>query len=640
MKWPPTLRFHQQLVLVVSALLMVAITLLGGYTAWAQYQSARQALQVQAATLARFMALSSGNLILTDSLDQVETLALRMVELPDVQAIRVFDAQGRSVCHVESQPSGAPQVVFDPPDQRVTLPLVQQATVAMDTPGPDRLLAWHPVQAGQVVGWVQVEHSTAALSVVWQQILRSTLVVAVLAVALCGALLALVLRRPMRALAAATRFAVNLGQSKGRQMPVQRGPAEVMQLSAALNQASVQLHTQMLDIQSGVDRLREHESQLEDQNEQLDAIFTLSPDGLVTFDRDGQVRFANHAFMLLTGLEDTQVLGRSMAELDDALASCVSNGVPFPGLSACLGEPGARQHKGVLITVARPQTTVIRLMAQRSATPTVAQVLYAVDVTQQHQLDTIKSEFLSMAAHELRTPMASIYGFTELLIGRDMPTEKRQDVLARIYRQSQQMINILNELLDLARIESRREQDFEFKHLALQDCVSKALADFKVPEGREAPQLAPLGEAWVVRVDAGKLQQALGNVLSNAYKYSPKGGAVEVAWTSRVMVAPPGESAPRIEFFGEEPEDAPREVGVVITDHGMGLKPDELARLGERFFRADKSGNIPGTGLGVSIVRELMELMGGHFEVQSRYGEGTSVTLWLPLQTQAAQCPA
>jgi signal transduction histidine kinase len=267
-------------------------------------------------------------------------------------------------------------------------------------------------------------------------------------------------------------------------------------------------------------------------------------------------------------------------------------------------------------------------------------VLYAVDVTQQHQLDTIKSEFLSMAAHELRTPMASIYGFTELMMGREMSPEKRQDVLGRIYRQSQQMINILNELLDLARIESRQGQDFAFEHLSLQACVGKALADFKVPEGREAPEQVPLSEDWLVRVDAGKLQQALGNVLSNAYKYSPQGGAVQVGWVSRALSAPAGDSASRIELLVDAPDDAPREVGVVITDHGMGLKPDELARLGERFFRADKSGNIPGTGLGVSIVRELMELMGGHFEVQSRYGEGTSVTLWLPLQTSAAQCPA
>jgi two-component system sensor histidine kinase VicK len=640
MKLPTTLRLHQQLVLVVSGLLVLAIALLGGYTAWAQCQSARQALQVQAATLARFMALSSGNLILTESLDQVESLALRMVDLPDVMAIRVVDAQGQSLCHVQHAAAGSHQVVFDAPSERLALPDKPQPLDVFDADHPDQLVAWHPVMAGTMVGWVQVVHSTQALPLIWQRTLQSTAVVAVLALALCGALLALVLRKPMQALASATRFAVNLGQAQGRQMSVPDGPAEVVRLSEALNEASKRLHTQMLDIQAKVDQVREHEAQLEDQNEQLDAIFTLSPDGLVTFDPEGRVRFANHAFMLLTGLEDIQVLGCTMDELDEALAAKVSNGMPFPGLAASLGEPGARVNKGVLITVSRPQTTVISLVSQRSPTPTVSQVLYAVDVTAQHQLDTVKSEFLSMAAHELRTPMSSIYGFTELLIGREMTPEKRKDVLGRIYRQSQQMINILNELLDLARIESRRGQDFSFESLALQDCVQRALADFKVPEGREAPQVAVCDEAWQVRVDAGKLQQALGNVLSNAYKYSPQGGPVSIAWASRQVDDPLGERAPRVIYFGEESDQAPREVGVVITDQGMGLKPDELARMGERFFRADKSGNIPGTGLGVSIVCELMELMGGHFEVQSRCGEGTSVTLWLPLQAATAQCPA
>jgi two-component system sensor histidine kinase VicK len=643
MKLPTSLRLHQQLLLVVSGLLLVAIALLGGYTAWAQHQSARQALQVQAATLARFMALSSSNLILTESLDQVESLALRIADLPDVMAIRVVDAQGQSLCHVQHAKLGSQQVVFDAPNARLALPDKPQPLAVFDANHPDQLVAWHPVMAGTLVGWVQVVHSTQSLAHIWQSTLRSTAVVAALALSVCGALLALVLRKPMQALASATRFAVNLGQAQGRQMPVPQGPAEVVMLSEALNEASKQLHSQMLDIQAKVDQVHEHEAQLEDQNEQLDAIFTLSPDGLVTFDPKGHVRFANHAFMLLTGLEDTQVLGSTIEELDEALAAQVSDGTPFPGLAACLGEPGSKVNKGVLITVARPQTTVISLVSQRSPTPTVSQVLYAVDVTAQHQLDTVKSEFLSMAAHELRTPMASIYGFTELLIGREMTPEKRKDVLGRIYRQSQQMINILNELLDLARIESRRGQDFSFEALSLQECVSKALADFKVPEGREAPLVAECDEAWQVRVDAGKLQQALGNVLSNAYKYSPQGGPVSIAWSSRLVEDPLGERAPKVIFFGDESsesEDAPREVGVVITDRGMGLKPDELARMGERFFRADKSGNIPGTGLGVSIVRELMELMGGHFEVQSRYGEGTSVTLWLPLQTAAAQCPA
>jgi len=237
--------------------------------------------------------------------------------------------------------------------------------------------------------------------------------------------------------------------------------------------------------------------------------------------------------------------------------------------------------------------------------------VYVCDVTRQHTLDQMKSEFLSMAAHELRTPMVSIYGFTELMLKREMSTEQRQDMLGRIYRQCQSMISILNELLDLARIEARRGQDFKLETVDLADVVVPVINDFKPPAGRHAPQVDDGVVPMPVHVDVHKMQQAVLNVLSNAYKYSPEGGPVFV----RYLVA--------------DAEQGRHRFAVEIEDQGMGLSPDHLARLGERFFRADKSGGIPGTGLGVSIVKELMGLMGGRMQVASQLGKGTTVTLWL-----------
>jgi signal transduction histidine kinase len=75
-----------------------------------------------------------------------------------------------------------------------------------------------------------------------------------------------------------------------------------------------------------------------------------------------------------------------------------------------------------------------------------------------------------------------------------------------------------------------------------------------------------------------------------------------------------------------------KEFGVEVADHGLGMTDEQLARVGERFFRADKSGNIPGTGLGISIVKETLSLMGGRVQVKSEAGQGTQVTLWLPAQ--------
>ena len=114
--------------------------------------------------------------------------------------------------------------------------------------------------------------------------------------------------------------------------------------------------------------------------------------------------------------------------------------------------------------------------------------------------------------------------------------------------------------------------------------------------------------------DRKKLTQAVGNVLSNAYKYSPEGGAVE------------------IDFVLATAERAL--LGIRISDHGIGMTAEQMARVFERFYRADASGRIPGTGLGMSIVKEIVELHNGQVTIDSKFGAGTTVTIWLPCETQ------
>ncbi|MGI9133729.1 MAG: sensor histidine kinase, partial [Rhodoferax sp.] len=121
------------------------------------------------------------------------------------------------------------------------------------------------------------------------------------------------------------------------------------------------------------------------------------------------------------------------------------------------------------------------------------------------------------------------------------------------------------------------------------------------------------------RADEGKLRQIILNVLSNAYKYSSQqGGDVLIRPAAPVLA----ESGPL--------------VGIVIEDHGMGMQPEQVERVFERFYRADKSGAIPGTGLGMSIVKELIELLHGKINIDSTPGAGTVVTLYFPALPQGA----
>jgi signal transduction histidine kinase len=162
-------------------------------------------------------------------------------------------------------------------------------------------------------------------------------------------------------------------------------------------------------------------------------------------------------------------------------------------------------------------------------------------------------------------------------------TETRE-FLTTIFRQSELMISIINELLDLARIEARRGKDFNITRVDLCELLREVFAGFKSPDGRPSPkEPAAYSPLWV-RADRKKLTQAIANVLSNAYKYSPAGGKVDVE-----LVIPEGNASDLL--------------GLRIRDHGIGMSPEQLARVFERFYRADTSGKIPGTGLGMSIVK-------------------------------------
>ena len=355
-------------------------------------------------------------------------------------------------------------------------------------------------------------------------------------------------------------------------------------------------------------------SRLQVRGEQLDAIFALSPDGFVSFDAGRHANYVSPSFSRLTGIAAQAVLGRSEAEVESLLQSH-SGGAAWRGFAAIRAE--ARQAvdgqapKRALIELERPTRRVLEIGLREGTTPVISQVLSLRDVTHETLVDQMKSEFLSMAAHELRTPMASIYGFAELLMRRKLSPDKQQEVLQTIHRQSELMVSIVNELLDLARIEARRGLDLELQTLDLGTLGRDVIGDFKTPDGRERPGFADAAEPATAQVDRNKMRQAIGNVISNAYKYSSPGSPVQVRIVHAQAPVP--------------------QAGIEIRDRGIGMTAAQLARVSERFYRADASGNVPGTGLGMSIVKEIIELLGGRLEMNSEPGQGTVVTLWLPV---------
>ena len=354
--------------------------------------------------------------------------------------------------------------------------------------------------------------------------------------------------------------------------------------------------------------------QLRAQSEKLATFFALSPDGFVAFDEAGKVSHVNPAFRRMLNASPGDVEGLDAQELAQWLDARCMPDAPFSAtdLVSMALQPVSRQPiKDKLVLRAGRKVLQVRGGSGAQAAPT----LVFRDVTHETEVDRMKSEFLSTAAHELRTPMASVHGFAEVLATQTLSDAERQEFAGIILEQSGSMARMLDELLDLARMEARRGRDFRRERLCLATLVQDVVRNYQAPPHRSAPRFQKPADAALVVGDADKLRQAMLNVLSNAYKYSPAGGDVEISLLHEVR------------------KGAER-VGLRVADPGIGMEPHQLQRVFERFYRADHSGAVPGTGLGMSIVNEIVSLHQGDIDIESAPRRGTRVTLWLQLAAQ------
>jgi signal transduction histidine kinase len=361
------------------------------------------------------------------------------------------------------------------------------------------------------------------------------------------------------------------------------------------------------------------EAGLQEANARMGEVFLLSSNGFANFDRTGRLTFCNPQVGEMLGFEVQP--GLALAELDQRLASVREGPEPWADRVGTL-LPGERAIDRLVF--ATPRLRILHCTLRRTPDDTRV-ILFLRDITHESEVNRMKTEFLNTAAHELRTPMASVYGFSELLLTRDLPEPKRRKVVETIHRQAAALVSMVNELLDLARIEARQHKELQRARHRLAELVEPVVEGLLVNGDPRRAALEIAHPAAEVEVDAEKFRRALTNVLSNAFKYSPDGGAVRVTTLGPAVMG-----------------DGDRQglIGIRVTDQGIGMTPEQCARVFERFFRADPSGSIPGTGLGMSLVKEIVELHGGRIEVESEPGRGTAVTMWWPLADPASTTAA
>ena len=235
-----------------------------------------------------------------------------------------------------------------------------------------------------------------------------------------------------------------------------------------------------------------------------------------------------------------------------------------------------------------------------------------IDITERAIVERMKAEFVTTAAHELRTPLTIINGYTELLNMDVGSKDEQREMLSAIHSHSQAMIHLLNDMLDIAKIEAQAAGIYHMEPQQIGPRLQTLADTFITKSNRNKIALEISPNLPEVKVDVAKIEQAVMNCLSNAYKFSPKRGEV----TMRVT---------------EVTHDKQRKVLIAIEDQGIGMTPEQLERVFEKFYRADPSGLIPGTGLGMAIIKSIIEQHGGSIVIESELGKGTKVMLYLPV---------
>ncbi len=232
------------------------------------------------------------------------------------------------------------------------------------------------------------------------------------------------------------------------------------------------------------------------------------------------------------------------------------------------------------------------------------------DVTKETEMDRLKSELVSTVSHELRTPLSSIYGFTELMLNRDIEESRQDRYLRTIHSETERLANLVNDFLDVQRMESGTQS---YKKTSVNiHAIAEETTHFyaastqahRITFRHEGNQLP------VIEADEEKIRQLLNNLLNNAVKYSPSGGAIDVVLTT-----------------------SRDQVILQVRDEGIGIPKQSLSRLFEKFYRVDNSDSrkIGGTGLGLAICKEIVTGHGGEIHVESVVREGSLFTVKFPL---------
>ena len=344
----------------------------------------------------------------------------------------------------------------------------------------------------------------------------------------------------------------------------------------------------------------------------LDAIIEHSADGVMILNSERRIEVVNQAFSTMTGWPAEDAIGRPCYQV---LNLQNTQGTDLCQADAAANMPGTQNLyvEGDLIRPGGSQITVgITYTPLFDEEGNLLNIIANIhDITRFREAEEMKSTFISVVSHELKTPVSLIKGYAQTLSRADADWDQKtlSEGLAVIEEESDRLNNLINDLLDASRIQAGVFKlelgDLNFPRLA-----EKVIEGCRIQTSQHSFELDFPADFPPVLADEERMRQVLSNLVNNAIKYSPDGGTIRVGgWTEAEQVT------------------------VYVADQGIGIPPEEQDRLFERFYRVDSSlrRTAQGTGLGLFLSKAIVAAHDGHIWVRSEEGKGTTFFFTLPL---------
>ena len=326
------------------------------------------------------------------------------------------------------------------------------------------------------------------------------------------------------------------------------------------------------------------------------------PDGVLLVDDGGAIVSCNEAAERMFGVPCAALARQSVADLIGIQPAPVTR-----------HEGSARRADGSLFA-AEITIAAMPLEGRTHLAVTVRDTApYRAELERVRAANERRHHYFRTASHELRTPMASILGFSELLLKREFDAATGRELMDIIHRQATRLISLVNQMLDLARIDSGGSAQMHPAWLDVREVLAKMQAALEDPAQAARLDLRPGAALPRVFADPIRVQQALHNIVSNALAYSAPESRVEIDLRPEARDGRPG-------------------VLAAVRDQGVGMTPEQQGQVYDAFWRAGALPDVAGNGLGMTIVREIVELHGGVVEIDSTPGGGSQVALWLPAE--------